>query len=104
MDHHSEVGFPIEMTFRNALKIHREHQITIDDEIILRQYIQGLQKGPRVSHGFFLREDTNPEAKPRAIANEIRDLFRKMTGKNCYFIDPCTRCQFQLMLEDRLTA
>jgi len=104
MDQHSKVGFPVEMAFRDPLEIHREHQVTVDDEIMLRQQIQGLQKSSCVSHGFFFREDPNPEAKSRTIANEVMDFLGKMTRKDCYFIDPCTRRQFQLVLEHRLAA
>ena len=71
---------------------------------MLRQQIQGLQHGSCVSHRFFFREDANLEAKSRAIANEFMDFFGKMTGKDCYFIYPCTHRQFQLVLEHRLTA
>jgi hypothetical protein len=104
MHHHSDVGSSVDMAFADPRQIHREHQITVDDEKVLGQQIQRLQKSSCISQRFFFREDPNPEAKLRAIPNEIKDFLGKVTGKDGCFTYPRTHSQFQLVLEHRLAA
>jgi hypothetical protein len=92
------------MPLRDLMEIHREHEVTVDDKIMLRQQIQGLQKGTCVPHRFFFREDPNPQPKSRTIPDEVNDLIGKMPSEDCCFIYSGRHRQLQLVLKNRLAA
>src|SRR5206468_12065654 len=94
----------IQMTAREPLEINSEHHVTVEDKKMIGEQIQRSQHRARGSHRLLLDKHSNAETEPRAVADKVDDLFRKMTRDHCHFVDAVGSGQFQLMLKKGFAA